>query len=318
MKGTTQSPRSVIPRDQVGTAPQRLLAVLFGDYWLGRAEPLPSGALVDLLSIFGVSETGARAAIQRLAQRGFLVAHRQGRKTAYAVQKEIRETVAMHVERLFESHHSTAWDGTWTLVTYLLPGQESSDRRQLRDELRGLKFGNLADGVWIRPGNSVNAVISALNQLSDEVGNDIGIFHQSKLVWPSSTQHVRSAFDADSIDEEYQQFIDIWTPKAEALERNSVMGEEALRLRTEVMSEWRMLVHKDPNLPAELLSNPAPLHRAATVCASIYDALGTPAEHVVRQILQAHDPDLAEHVSHHTFESSRAAIVATSSSHTLE
>ncbi|WFP16243.1 PaaX family transcriptional regulator [Citricoccus muralis] len=287
--------------------------MLFGDYWLGRADPIPSSALVELLSVFGVSETGARAAVQRLAQRGFLVAHRQGRRTSYAVQRETRETVALHVKRLFHSHHPPAWDGTWTLVSYMLPGQETSDRRLLRDELRNLKFGNLSDGVWIRPGDQVEEVVATLQRLDADADNDVGVFRQGVLAWPSSVHHVRAAFDADGLDEEYRKFADFWSPQAHALEREPISGENALRLRTEVMSAWRTLVRKDPQLPADLLSDPAPIQLAATTCAVLYDALGSPAEHAVRRILERHSPELAEMVSHHTFASSLSVIESASS-----
>jgi hypothetical protein len=58
--------------------PPRLLLTLLGDYWWQRTEPLPSAAIVALLTEFGVSDSAARAALTR---NGLLVTSKTGRRT---------------------------------------------------------------------------------------------------------------------------------------------------------------------------------------------------------------------------------------------
>src|ERR1700750_2248123 len=61
--------------------PPRLLLPRLGDYWWQRTEPLPSAAIVALLSEFGVSDSAARAALSRLTRNGLLVTSKTGRRT---------------------------------------------------------------------------------------------------------------------------------------------------------------------------------------------------------------------------------------------
>ena len=74
-----------LPRTQVGTTPQHLLMTLLGHYWFGRAEHLPSAALVELLAEFDISTPSARAALNRLTKRGLLVSSKRGRNTYYGL-----------------------------------------------------------------------------------------------------------------------------------------------------------------------------------------------------------------------------------------
>lgn len=308
MATASKATGTVMPRHQSGVAPQRLLTVLMGDYWFARPEPLPSSALVELLGRFGITPASARAAIQRLAHRGFLVASREGRKTAYAVNAESREALAGHVRRLFQAHRPAPWDGTWTIVTYSLPDADSPERRLLREQLRQLRFGHLNDGVWVKAGRHANDVQSLLPELPPHLAPLVIPFEGAVLPDTIPPSRLRSAFDAEAIDEEYREFSQRWRRRAAELETAWPTGDDALILRTEVMSEWRALIRRDPQLPAELLASPAPLQQAAETCALFYDRLGPSAEQAVRRVIERHQPPLEPLVRHHTFADADALI----------
>ncbi|NKX51698.1 PaaX family transcriptional regulator, partial [Arthrobacter deserti] len=140
-----------LPRHQQGAEPQRLLTTLFGDYWLGRSEHLPSAALVRLLAGFVTTAAGARAATQRLAARRFLVGSRNGRETAYGVPPRSREVLNMHLRKLFGTPEQEPWDGQWTIVAFSVPEQDRAARRQHREAPRSLHFGRLYDALWVSP-----------------------------------------------------------------------------------------------------------------------------------------------------------------------
>ncbi|MCY1158638.1 MAG: PaaX family transcriptional regulator [Citricoccus sp.] len=299
----------VIPRHQTGVAPQRLLVVLMGDYWFGRPEPLPSSALVELLGLFGVTAGSARASIQRLAHRGFLVPSRNGRKTAYAVHAESRDALAEHVRRLFQAHHPRPWDETWTIVTYSVPDAESPDRRLLRERLRSLRFGHLNDGVWVRPGHHSSSVEHLLEELPEHLAPVVTCFEGATLPVSIPPDRLRGAFDADAMDQEYRRFTEHWNQRAAELADHWPAGDDALTLRTEVMSDWRSLIRRDPHLPEDMMPTPAPLQQAAEACALFYDRLGQSAELAVRRIVERHQPPLEPLVRHHTFADADALIL---------
>lgn len=300
----TDPSRGNLPRYQSGVAPQRMLTVLLGDYWFGRGEPLPSSALVELLGALEITPSSARAAIQRLAQRGFLAAHKDGRRTSYSVHAGSRKTQAQRVERIFQAHRERPWDGTWTIITYRVPETAAPLRRAVRDTLRQLRFGHLNDGVWIKPGSHAEEAFAHLKQGDEPVLSLVSFFEGARLPDFVSPLELRRAFDADALDEEYLSFALRWEGRARDLGDQWPTGVEALRLRTEVLSEWRPLVHQDPRLPNALLPEEPPLRRAATATALFYDGLGPSAENAVRKIIERHQPELAPLVLHHTFATS--------------
>lgn len=285
---------SVLPRSQRGAQPQRLLTTLFGDYWLGRAEPLPSAALVQLLAEFDVSASSARAAIQRLAARRFLVGERHGRETRYGVPPKSDEVLTRHIRRVFGTIDPEPWDGAWTIVGFSVPEHDRATRRRLRESLRAQHFGRLYDGLWISPWHPG----PELAQLVDATGPaNLTVFRGQHLPTGVRRDLVTEAFDLDELASRYRAFVELCTRT-----RAEVDGPgQALRVRTEVMAAWRRVKATDPRLPAELLPPEWPGSSAQDACAEVYDALGPAAQERFRGVLAEHAPDLAGMVTHHTF-----------------
>lgn len=298
---------ALLPRFQQDPRSQQLLTVLLGDYWFARNEPIPSSALVDLLSVFDVTPRGARAAIQRLAQRGFLQSEKSGRRTAYAVTPKSRRQLDAHVRSLFPPQTSEPWDGTWTLVAYSLPDDAREKRRALRDRLRFRGFGSLYDALWIRPGNQTAVLRDVSAELTAIDPERVTVFTDAHLAKSMSTSTIWSAFGLEDVAAEYRAFIARWSALATQTSRgltNTASGEEALRTRTSIMTDWRALRRRDPHLPSELLGADFPSHEAREVCADVYDHLGALAEAAFRRVLAPHDNELAQRASHHTFAAS--------------
>ncbi|KAF2412409.1 hypothetical protein B1729_15295 [Microbacterium sp. B35-04] len=304
----------LLPRDQQGARSQQLLIVLLGDYWHLRAEPIPSAALVSLLELFDVTPAGARAAIQRLAKRGFLVSVKSGRTTSYSVSPMSQESVDAHVELLFRSHIPRPWDSTWTVVGYSLREDQRGTRNTLRERLRQTGFGNVHDGLWIRPGDRRSEVDSIVGELAVQPSaGQLTVFVGAHLADESVTAVARDAFGLDDIAAAYRDFTDRWEPIAAEIresgrprrrdphDERAPHDGDALRLRTSIMREWRELRHADPMLPEPLVGDDFPFERALSVCSMIYDSTGPAAEAEFRRLLEPHSAELAELVSHHTF-----------------
>jgi phenylacetic acid degradation operon negative regulatory protein len=304
----------LLPRDQQGARSQQLLIVLLGDYWHLRAEPIPSAALVALLELFEVTPAGARAAIQRLAKRGFLVSVKSGRTTSYSVSPMSQESVNAHVELLFRSHIPRPWDGTWTVVGYSLGEDQRGARNTLRERLRQSGFGNVHDGMWIRPGDRRSEVESIVRELPARPSEEqLTVFVGARLPEESVATIARDAFDLDDTATAYREFIVRWEPVAAEIQssgstrRPAARGErmphdgDALRLRTSIMREWRELRHADPMLPHSLVGDEFPFEKALSICSLVYDSTGPAAEAEFRRVLEPHSAALAERVSHHTF-----------------
>ena len=285
-----------LPRAQAGTTPQHLLMTLLGDYWLERAEHLPSAALVDLLAEFEISEPSTRAALNRLTKRGLLVSSKRGRYTYYGLSPRamplLRETLRRIVA--FGAQPAAAWDGAWTIVAFSVPETQRQLRHSLRASLRWLGFAALYDGLWYSPRQEQDAALAVLA--------DLGVGSATVMraeIDSRSTAHALSAWDLGAVKRRYSAFEDEFCPLLEDAQRGTLTSSEALVQRTKVMDSWRSFLGIEPDLPVELLPTDWPRSRMRELFVEIYVNLALTAKARCQQIVASHSPELAALVTHH-------------------
>jgi phenylacetic acid degradation operon negative regulatory protein len=268
-----------LPRRQTGNSPQGLAVTLLADYTLRTRAGLPSAALVALLAEAGVSPAGARTAVSRLARRGILQGHRQGRQSSYRLTPAAATNLALGGSAIVSSAAGAQpWDGHWTVIAFSLPQQEGAQRRGLRNQLRWLGYAPLYDGLWISAQDLTDKARTELARLSPgamtvfrarhvEVG---GTIHRAPL----------QAWDTAAIARHYEDFIERWR----LLPAGLVEGAEAVRARTEVMDSYRRLPILDPHLPLELLPPGWLREPARDLFVAVYDGLAATAQDHVRAV----------------------------------
>ncbi|OZC53666.1 hypothetical protein CH267_15795 [Rhodococcus sp. 06-621-2] len=289
----------VFPRDQQGAQPQRLVTTLLGDYWFRRDEHLPSGALVQLLHDFGVSAPSARAAIRRVATRGLLTTSKQGRNAAYGIPADGQDVIASHMRTLFDfGSEPIEWDGQWTIVAFSVPEGDRDTRRALRDGLRRLQFGTLFDAVWVSPHDRGSDALALANTLGL---SNVTVIRGEELSARTIEEVVPTSFDLPAVAEKYHEFLHRYSVAWGTIDPSTVPEVHALRLRTEIMTDWRIFPSIDPGLPDVLLPADWPRDAARKLCMEVYDTLGAEAESRFRRVVAQYNPALAELVSHHTF-----------------
>lgn len=292
-----------LPRVQSGSNPQHVVLGLFTDYWFGNTEPLPSAALVTLLDELGVTTASARAAINRLAKRGLLVASKRGRQTFYGLHPDAAASLAQTQRRVADfGATDRAWDGTWTTVIFSLPDEQHDVRYVVRTRLRWLGFAPLYDGVWVSPG----ADEAQTTELFERFGAVKATILRSSVAFSANGGDPLSAWDLDAVRERYVEYIERFTPVLRRVRSGRVGVAEALVTRTRAKEFWwRDLISIDPELPQELLPAGWPGTEGRRLFAEIYDSLGPLAELRVRQLLAQHDEALAAQVTHLTTSSLR-------------
>lgn len=125
------------------TARSVVLSVLLG------AHPAwaPAADLVRLTGDFGIREATLRVALTRMVGAGDLVRSRDGyRLSDRLLARQRRQDAAIDPRRL-------PWDGRWTMLVVTSVGAEARERAALRTTLHNKRFGELREGVWLRPAN---------------------------------------------------------------------------------------------------------------------------------------------------------------------
>ncbi|MDT5233300.1 MAG: phenylacetic acid degradation operon negative regulatory protein [Mycobacterium sp.] len=125
------------------TARSVVLSVLLGAHpaWASAAE------LIRLTTDFGIKETTLRVALTRMVTAGDLVRSADGyRLSDRLLARQRRQDDAMRPQL-------RPWHGHWTTLIVTSVGTDPRTRAALRTTLHHSRFGELREGVWMRPDN---------------------------------------------------------------------------------------------------------------------------------------------------------------------
>lgn len=125
------------------TARSVVLSVLLGAHpaWASAGE------LIRLTADFGIREPTLRVALTRMVGAGDLVRSENGyRLSDRLLARQQRQDDALDPKL-------RRWDGTWTTLVITSVGTDAKTRASLRTTLHGKRFGELREGVWMRPAN---------------------------------------------------------------------------------------------------------------------------------------------------------------------
>jgi phenylacetic acid degradation operon negative regulatory protein len=125
------------------TARSVVLSVLLGAHpaWATAAE------LVRLTADFDIKEPTLRVALTRMVSAGDLVRSEDGyRLSDRLLARQRRQDDAINPQL-------RPWDGSWTTLVITSVGVDARVRASLRTTLQQNRFGELREGVWLRPDN---------------------------------------------------------------------------------------------------------------------------------------------------------------------
>lgn len=125
------------------TARSVVLSVLLGAHpaWATAAE------LLRLTQDFGIKEATLRVALTRMVAAGDLVRSDDGyRLSDRLLARQRRQDDALNPR-------TRGWDGLWLTVVITAVGADARSRAGLRIGLQHKRFGELREGVWLRPDN---------------------------------------------------------------------------------------------------------------------------------------------------------------------
>lgn len=211
---------------------------------LGTDPPeLPTRSLVGTAELFGIAPGTARVALSRMVAAGELVATGDGYRLVgpALLARQIRQV---------RSRRGTAapWDGTWHTLVVTAYTRPAAERVELRATLTAARFGELREGVWLRPANLVDELPPApgCTGLRSRPDDPAGV---ARTLWDLTGWTTRAAVLLEEIAR-LQPLLDRGDPTA--LRDGFVVSAAALRH-----------FQADPLLPTDLLPRdwPGPVLR---------------------------------------------------------
>lgn len=156
------------------TARSVVLSVLLGAHpaWASAGE------LIRLTADFDIKETALRVALTRLVSAGDLVRSADGYRLSdrlLARQRRQDNAIAPPLR---------SWDGSWTTLIVTSVGADARTRATLRKALQEYRFGELREGVWLRPDNiRIDIAEDTLSHLRVLRGHDATPAELARLLW---------------------------------------------------------------------------------------------------------------------------------------
>ena len=120
-----------------------VLSVLLGAHpaWATAAD------LLRLTADFGIRETTLRVALTRMVSAGDLIRSEDGyRLSERLLARQRRQDDALNPP-------TRRWDGNWVTAVVTAVGTDARARAALRTALVDNRFGELREGLWLRPDN---------------------------------------------------------------------------------------------------------------------------------------------------------------------
>jgi phenylacetic acid degradation operon negative regulatory protein len=130
------------------TARSVVLSVLLGAHPACAAP----AELTALTADFGIQPTALRVALTRMVAAGDLVRAAAGYQLSERLLARQRRQDDALAPRL------RGWDGSWLTVLVTAVGVDARLRADLRKNLQDNRFGELREGVWLRPDNQDQTV----------------------------------------------------------------------------------------------------------------------------------------------------------------
>jgi phenylacetic acid degradation operon negative regulatory protein len=251
------------------------MLTFLGDPLLDRGVCVYSGSVIDVLARAGVSDQATRSTLTRMAGRGLLRRQRQGRRMYFGLTERSARILRDGATRLWQTgavNHD--WDGTWSLLSFSLPGERQRDRHDLRAQLTWAGFGPLQGGLWIAPGApDVAPILADLG-----LGPHIRVFRARAEHTTDLAEMIASAYDVAALAARYDEFLTRWEAAA--------VPADPLAAKLRLVTDWLETIRGDPRLPVRHLPPGWPAVRAQELFMRLNAGLSGPAHAIAAELLE--------------------------------
>jgi phenylacetic acid degradation operon negative regulatory protein len=268
-----------------------LITTVFGDAVAPRGGTVWIGSLIRVMDGFGISERLVRTSVFRLSRDGWLDVRQAGRRSYYSLKAEGAEKFAQATQRIY-GEPVLDWSGDWCLV--LLSGLEAALRESVRKELSWQGFGTASTSLMLHPAPKFDDLKSLLNRLGVE--DKVVIINGRTLdetQVPTMRDLVHLSWNLGDIDERYARFAMQFRPVYAAVRKSRrIAPEDAFRIRTLLIQEYRKILLRDPMLPAAMLPEDWHGGEAYQLCRNLYREIFEAADQYIAQTMETADGPL--------------------------
>lgn len=265
------------PEERQVARPNSFIFTLYGD----TVARLPGdgslwiGALIRLMSPFGVTPAAVRQAVSRMSRQGWLMARRQGNRAYYRVTERGRRRIEELSPRIYGP--VIDWDGRWRLLSYAIGEANRKRRERLRQELSALGWAQLSPSTWISPSDTIVAAREAA--VATGTLDAVNLFTSEYRGPLSDRSLLERCWNVEEIATAYRSFVARYEPRLRRERQRADLSDEAAFVeRLWLVHDYRKFAYVDPGLPSELLPAHWPGTSAAALFRELYAALAAKSQ----------------------------------------
>lgn len=226
------------------------IVTIYGDVVVPRGGVLWTGTLIDLCSRVGINESLVRTAVSRLVAADQLDGERIGRRSYYRLKPSAAAAFQQAADLLYGPDRPPRG---WQIIHH--PDLRPEDAQRLR-------IGHMGGPVFIRPNRDQPFPEGALG------------FH-AETVTPD--RPLSAFWDLSALRDGYGRFMDLF----QDIDPPSLSNDRALLTRLLLVHAYRMVLLRDPRLPAGHLPADWNGAEARALFRHMYRALTPEAERYV-------------------------------------
>jgi phenylacetic acid degradation operon negative regulatory protein len=234
-----------------------LLVTFFGDAVAPRGGRVALSVLQDAMALLNIEAGAVRTAMSRLAGDGWVEREREGRLSFYALSPKGRYAFDEATRRIY-APGPPDWAGEWSVI---IPPSHLETA-----------LGNIlkANG-FVQTGQAYLRPETANSENVDDLTSDALVIHGTGTAFPSGLIRL---WEPETLTRQYEAFMANW----QGFNPSGLSPAQAMAARTLLIHDWRRIVLRDPDLPADLLPDDWPGNQALEMIRPLYTSVADASE----------------------------------------
>lgn len=277
------------------------IVTVFGDVLSQHGDWLSLGSLIETLQPLGYSDRLIRTSVFRLVQDDWLQVNKVGRRSFYAFTDSAKLHYEKAARRIYAGKQEQ-WQGNWLLVLPTFVPEQAMP--VLRRQLHWLGFSSISSGVFAHPSFDKTSLEETLKEL--QLTDAVVVFNCQAIDDCSAKvlkKLVQKRWHINELAQQYQQFIESYQALVDVVENEAQVeakdednelqplttsyDQQSFLLRTLLIHEYRRILLKDHELPAQMLPEQWQGFAAHQLVNHLYRALAKPSLNYIKQQLQS-------------------------------
>ncbi len=198
-----------------------LLLFIYSNYMAKNTkESIKLSSLLEILKVFGKSETAIRMSLSRAVKAGLLINNKYNNEVSYALTLEGKKAI-IHwnegVMQFFKRYQlrSSKWDNKWYFINVEFIEDSRDIKAEFIDKLQQRGFAQINTNTWVTPYHQYEEVWKLIEKYSFE--DRIVEIHGEMKIHKDMNKFLNDIYSIEKLKTAYQGFADTYGSKLQEI-----------------------------------------------------------------------------------------------------